>query len=72
MEQKNYVGCTESQFKTRQDIMGTITVLGMKTKKSSTTLTALVLEKDENPKSDIEWSILKKKAANTPLETDYV
>ena len=54
---KNYIGCTENEFKTRYN--GHVDSFRNENKKTSTALSVLVWEEGENPKPDIEWSIIK-------------
>ena len=61
---KNYIGCTENEFKTRYN--GHQDSFRNENKKSSTTLSALVWEEDKNPKPEIEWSIVKKCSRYAP------
>ena len=61
---KNYIGCTEGEFKTRYN--GHTCSFRDKTKRSSTTLSSLVWEKGLNPKPPAKWSIIKKVNKYTP------
>ena len=61
---KNYIGCTESEFKTRYN--GHQDSFRNENKKSSTALSALVWEEDKSPKPEVKWSIVRKCRKYTP------
>ena len=55
---KNYIGCTEGEFKTRYN--GHTDSFRNEKKKSSTTLSSIVWDNKKNPCPKIQWSIVKK------------
>ena len=61
---KNYIGCTQDMFKTRYS--NHKQSFKDKKLKNSTTLSALVWDKNLNPNPKIKWSVLKKSCKYTP------
>ena len=61
---KEYIGCTEGEFKTRYN--GHTDSFRNIKNKNSTTLASLVWEKGLNPKPKIKWTILKKTDQYSP------
>ena len=57
-QKKNYIGCTEGEFKTRYN--GHKDSFKNEKKKASTTLSSIVWANNKNPSPQISWSILKK------------
>ena len=57
-QKKNYIGCTEGEFKTRYN--GHKDSFKNEKKKASTTLSSIVWANKKNPSPQISWSILKK------------
>ena len=55
---KTYIGCTEGEFKTRFN--GHSDSFRNEKKKNSTTLSTIVWKQSQNPRPNIEWSIVKK------------
>ena len=55
---KNYIGCTEGEFKTRYN--GHTDSFRNTNKKASTALSTLIWENDLSPKPTVKWSIMKK------------
>jgi len=56
--EKNYIGCTEGEFKTRYN--NHTASLRNKNKKASTTLSSLVWQTGQNPVPEVKWQIIKK------------
>ena len=55
---KNYLGCTEGEFKTRYN--GHKDSFRNYKKKGSTTLSSIVWYNNKNPEPEVKWSIVKK------------
>ena len=55
---KNYIGCTEGEFKTRFN--GHKNSFRNEKSKASTTLSSLVWDNNKNPDQEINWSVLGK------------
>ena len=55
---RNYIGCTEGEFKTRYN--NHTASFRHKNKKSNTTLSSLVWQTGQNPTPEVKWQIMKK------------